>query len=101
MQHLDVDIMGIAETHLTSDTELELNGYKWFGNNRKHLHVRARTGSGGVGFFIKLSLFDTFDVSVLDDSVEGILWLNMNINVQDSDFCHVCAIYLLRTRPVG
>ena len=77
MQHLDVDIMGLAETHLTSDTELELNGYKWFGNNRKHLHVRARMGPGGVGFFIKLSLLDAFDVSVLDDSVEGILWLNM------------------------
>ena len=69
--------MGIAETHLTNDTELELNGYQWFGNNRKHLHVRARTGSGGVGFFIKLSLLNVFNVSVLDDSVEGILWLNM------------------------
>ena len=40
MKHLDVDIIGIADTHLTGDTQLELSGYKWFGNNRKHLHVR-------------------------------------------------------------
>ena len=41
------------------------------------IHVRAKTGSGGVGFFIKVELLNYFDVSVLDDTSEGILWLKL------------------------
>ena len=37
----------------------------------------ARTGSGGVGFFIKNELFDVFEVSVLDNTTESILWLHL------------------------
>ena len=55
----------------------KLDGYTWFGNNRKRIHVRARTGSGGVGFFIKDSVLQNFQVSVLDDTSEGILWLHL------------------------
>lgn len=56
---------------------LQLDGYKWYGNNRKNIHIRAKTGSGGVGFLIKNELLDYFDVSVLDDTSEGILWLKL------------------------
>ena len=77
VQELNLDIIGIAETHLTNNNVLELDGYKWFGNNRKNIHVRAKTGSGGVGFFIKAELLNYFDVSVLDDTSKGILWLKL------------------------
>ena len=71
----DLDIIGIAETHLVGDIGMDIPGYHWFGQNRKTLHHRAKTGSGGVGFLIKTSVLDNFDVSELDTSCEGILWL--------------------------
>ena len=74
---MNFDIIGIAETHLTGKNTLQLDGYKWFGNNRKNLHVRTKTGSGGVGFFIKVELLNCFDVSVMDDTCEGTLWLKL------------------------
>ena len=67
-----------AETHPTDNNILELDGYHWVGNNRKVLHKNARNGSVGVGFFILNDLFLNFDVSVLDDSNEGILWLKLS-----------------------
>ena len=42
----DLDILGIGETHLTDGHVMSINNYTWFGNNRKHIHRRARTGSG-------------------------------------------------------
>ena len=77
VNELSLDILGIAETHLVTDKTIELEGYKWFGNNRKVIHVRARTGSGGVDFFMKNELLNMFDVSVLDDSSERVLWLQL------------------------
>ena len=51
----DIYILGVAETHLTSRNNLELDGFKWFGNNRKHIHKNARHGSGGIGFLFVMS----------------------------------------------
>ena len=53
---------------------MEVNG---FGNNRKLLHRNAKRGSVGVGFFVRNDLFLDFNVSVLDDNNEGILWLKL------------------------
>ena len=39
------DIAGIAESHFMPNTHLDFAGYRWFGQNRKLLHPRARTGS--------------------------------------------------------
>jgi len=46
-------IVGIAETHLVNDSVINMDNYQWFGNNRKHIHIRAKTGSGGVGILVK------------------------------------------------
>ena len=51
LKHLDFDSIGIAETHLTGSDVLQVDNFQWFGSNRQNIHVRARTGSGGVGFF--------------------------------------------------
>ena len=45
----DLQIIGLAETHLVGNDNIDFDGYHWFGNNRK-LHVNAKVGSGGVGF---------------------------------------------------
>ena len=70
-----------------------LDGYRWFGHNRKQIHVRARTGSGGAGCFIKNEIFDVFDISVLDDTTEGILWLQFR-HKSDNFTLLPCVCYL-------
>ena len=83
MNDLNLDIIGIAESHLKGDDSIELDGYQWFGNNRKALHFRARTGSGGVGFFIHNDIASCFNIKILDNSFEGILWLEMRHKFDD------------------
>lgn len=90
---LQLDIIGIAETHLTGSSIVHFPGYKWFGNNRKGIHVRARTGSGGVGFLIKENMCSVFDIEVLDNSFEGVLWLKM-IHKLSGSCIYPCVCYL-------
>jgi hypothetical protein len=91
---LDVDILGVAETHLQGNQNLTLPGYVWIGQNRTQLHVNARTGSGGVGVFVKDHLYEQFYVKILDATCEGILWVSF---VHKSYLAYefmVCVCYL-------
>ena len=65
--------MGIAETHLVNDSVINVDNYEWFGNNRKHILIRAKTGSGGVGILVKKDLLSTFKITIEDNSEDGIL----------------------------
>ena len=65
IKHLDFDLIGIAETHLTGIDVLNIDDYQWFGSNRQNIHIRARTGSGGVGFLIHDELCSIYDISVV------------------------------------
>ena len=59
MFYLDYDIIGVAETKLKGDEEIELPHYKFFTYNRQDLHIRANAGSGGFGVFVKNSILLT------------------------------------------
>ena len=69
VKYLDLDIIGIAETHLTGSDVLKVEEYRWFGSNRQNIHVRARAGSGGVGFLIHNDLCSVFDISIVANIV--------------------------------
>ena len=73
--HIDSDLICINETYLKSTQVVELEGYKFYGYNRSSVHVNAPKGSGGVGVFVRNALFDTFEVTVIDKSYDGILGL--------------------------
>ena len=89
VRHLDLDILGIGETHLLKDQILSVDGFTWFGNNRKGLHRKAKTGSRGVGFLVKNDIFRAYDVTV--DFTEGIFWLKSESqNSSNSFFMCVC-----------
>ncbi|CAG2231612.1 unnamed protein product [Mytilus edulis] len=93
IQNEHLDIIGIAETHLTGKNEIRINGYKWFGHNRTELHERAKKGSGGVGFLVRDDIASRYNIEILDKSVEGILW----VHVQQSDgrdCFRACVCYL-------
>ena len=81
----NLDIIGIAETHLHNKQNLDLTGYTWYGLNRKK-HVKAKKGSGGIGFFVKNYLTNKYMVEVLDSKHEGILWLKFNAPQNEKKF---------------
>ena len=56
--------------------------------------MRARAGSGGVGLLVRNDINSYFNVSVEDESEDGILWLRFSgKGNQDGCFC-VCVVYL-------
>lgn len=74
---IDADIVSISETHLTDNNVINVNGYVWFGHNRKNIHVNANKGSGGVGILLKSWICDEYEVETVDKSREGILVLKL------------------------
>ncbi|CAC5421363.1 unnamed protein product [Mytilus coruscus] len=71
-----------------------MNNYLWLGNNRKQIHVRAKTGSGGVGILIKKELSKVLKVTIENDSTDGILWVKFTDMKNSSNMFYVCVIYL-------
>ena len=57
---------------------MSLDEYTFLSHNRKNIHRKAKRASGGVGVFVKNELFQQYHVSVLDDTVEDILWLKFS-----------------------
>ena len=88
----DLEIIGVAETHLYDAKTIKLNGFEWYGQNRWK-HINTRKGSGGVGFLVKDSVMDQYNVEVLDDNTEGILWLKCSSKFNGYDFC-CCVCYV-------
>ena len=86
--------MGIAETHLVNDSVINVDNYEWFGNNRKHIHIRAKTGSGGVGILVKKDVLSTFKVTIEDNPEDGILWIRFTEIGKSYNCFYVCVVYL-------
>ena len=84
LQSIGADIISINETHLVGHTKLVLEGYEWYGHNRE-THIYARTGSGGVGFFVKLDLFKDFNVTVIDKVFEGIIGISIKHKISEHE----------------
>ena len=95
INYYDLDIIGLAETHLTGTNTIEVPGYKWIGQNRTKIHPRAKKGSGGVGILVRESLLKAYEISVLssDNDCEGILWINFRAKCSSFAF-KVCVCYL-------
>ena len=93
MNHLDLDLVGIAETYLLGDRELEIDEYAWFGSNRKNIHIKAKKGSGGVGFLIRNNIMEHYNVMVEADTKEGILWLKFISKLNKAEL-HTCVYHL-------
>ena len=64
------DIVALVETWLKGHEEVVVEGYKWFGNNRKHLHRKTMRGSGGVGVLIREEVLKHYQVEILEAEIE-------------------------------
>ena len=89
----ELDIIGIAEPHLRGDIVPVLDGYTAYTHNRQHLHRNAKCGSGGVCLFIKNVTLESYDVNILDNKVEDVLWLQLS-HKTTSDCVNCCVCYL-------
>ncbi len=63
----EIDILGVADIKLEGEEKLAIPGYLWFGHNRKNIHWNAKCGSGGIVFFIRDSLCETYTITILDN----------------------------------
>ena len=90
---LDSQIVSIKETHLINDAVIHVLKYIWYGHNRKNLHVNAPKGSGGVGFLVHNTIFQRYDVNVIDQTYEGILVLKLAHRYSYFTFC-IASCYL-------
>ena len=73
----DTDILAICESHLSGSDQIDLDWFVWLGKNRQFEHVNAHTSSGGDSFLVRTNLLSNFEVSVLDETVDDILWVKM------------------------
>ncbi|CAG2228878.1 unnamed protein product [Mytilus edulis] len=94
LNFLNLDIIGVCETFLKNDDNIEISGYQWYGHNRKFKNAKTKRGSGGVGVLIKDEVLDNFSVSILDSSVEDILWIKLSHKYDDSNNICFCVCYL-------
>ena len=73
LRSLAPDFISLNETHLSSPV-IFFEGYTWFGHNR-NIHVKAPRASGGVGIFVKNTVFEHFKVVIVDKSIDGVIGL--------------------------
>ena len=79
---------------VTNNNIFEIPGYVWCVQNQKQIHRRTKKGSGGANFLFKQSLYEEYDLSIIDSETEGILWLKFSSkSVHGTSFC-CCVCYL-------
>ena len=97
------DIFGIQETHLDNNTSNQpsLPGYRWFGHCRNIRHIRSNITYGGIGIFIREELFNSYNISILDKSYEGILCILFKDKISDFSFTVYCCYLAPENSPYG
>ena len=83
LKQIDADIIFINETKLKGNDKLNLPNYKWFGFNRKNQLKKARSGSGGVGIFLKCNILDEWNFSEIDRNMDGLYVVCLTHKIND------------------
>ena len=71
-----------------------VQGYKFFGHNRKQLNKRAKRGSGGVGVLIRDEILNEFTVEVIDSEVEDVMLVKMCGTQDEEDGLLMAVCYI-------
>lgn len=72
----DPDFISLNKTHLTGQNVIDIDGYTWFGQNRK-THIKTKKGSGGVDILIKNNVLQEYEVLSVDKSEDGIACIQL------------------------
>ena len=68
----------MSETKTVGSTCVTLQGYRTIYLNRENIHKNAKSGSWGVAFLIKDSIYTDYRVTREDYGVEGLLAINLH-----------------------
>ncbi|CAC5366983.1 unnamed protein product [Mytilus coruscus] len=91
---LNCDIVGLCETHLKDEEQIDLSGYCWIGSNRRNISANAWRGSGGFGFLMKEKLLESFHAHILDNNRDDILWIQLTSKYDSEHILYFCVCYL-------
>ena len=86
------DVVALVETWLRGEEEIAVEGYRWFGRNRRNLHRKAVRGSGGVGLLVREEVLEKWAVEVIDADIEDILWVKLSQGNEDTLILAACYI---------
>ena len=89
------DVIALVETWLKGEEEIMVEGYRWFGYNRRTLHRKAVRGSGGVGVLIREEVLKEYAVEVLDSDVDDVLWVRLSNEEEEEGSLVLAVCYLL------
>ena len=77
MERLQGDIIFLSETKTRKHTCALIDGYVTIYNNRKIIHKKAESGSGGTAFLLKKELYERYKVTREDMNVDGLIMLRL------------------------
>ncbi len=87
--------MCISETHLSGENTFKIENYTFYPHNRKTTHRNAPKTFGGVGTFVRDTLFNIYDIVIIDESYDGI----QGIKFSDKSKGFTCIIYSCYLAP--
>ena len=90
---MDIDIIGLCETHLDKDKLITITDYTYIHFKREMQHVKAPHAFGGVGILIHDRIYANNNVSIFDKSFHSILGMEM-VNKHTDVRCIYLVCYL-------
>lgn len=83
----------MLQNNTEKKNSIEIDGFRWVGNDRKMVNKKRRSGSGGVGILINNDLYIKYAISIVDDSFDGILCMKFQDKASEYSFI-VTSMYL-------
>lgn len=77
VQFGNLDIICLNETHLSQGEVIAVDGYKWYGNNRKIKKHSSNRTFGGVGILVHNDVFLNYSVAIRACDFDGLLTLEI------------------------
>ena len=84
LKYSNADVISVNEAHLKASDQINIQGYHWIGFNREVRHIRAPKSFGGVGFFLKNSFLNEFNVHIVDIEIDGLLGILLTNKISET-----------------
>jgi exonuclease III len=86
-----IDIMGLAETFLKNNEQVNIKGYNWVGKNRIN---NVKKSQGGIGFLIRDNM-KILDDNVFDSKMDSYerLWIKVQFTESPDSVYYLATVY--------
>ena len=89
----DAEIICVNETQFKPGKTVSMEGYTMKFHNRSKVNKRAKKGFGGVGIFIKNTVYEQFEISFIDQERDDILGMRMKDRISEKDII-IYSVYI-------